>query len=403
MLHRYSFKNYLSFADLTEVSLRMTPKASSEGWDAISPSGQRLTTAMAAIGPNAGGKTSLLKPLCFLSWFISNSFKNSAPDQLLPIKPHFAKPDEPIEFELEADDGEGTLWRYVLKATQQRVLHEALYQKPLRSKGFSYVFIRDYDELTDGYFVKQKGFGFLAAEAKKTRPNASLISTAAQYGVELAKALTTVNVTTNINVGGRMYIEPFSSEAAEYFYKNKALHQRMEELLASWDMGLSAVDIREFPMSPTDEKSSGNVSTKPMYRAYGIHTRADGSKYELPLYEESNGTRSAFLNLWMFLDVLSSGGLAVIDELESDMHPRMLEPILALFANPKTNPHQAQVIFTCHAAEVLNLLGKSQVMLVEKVNCESQAWRLDSMAGIRSQDNLYAKYMSGAFGAVPNL
>ena len=85
------------------------------------------------------------------------------------------------------------------------------------------------------------------------------------------------------------------------------------------------------------------------------------------------------------------------------MHPHMIEPILELFASRATNPHQAQIIFTSHSVEVMNLLGKSQVILVEKTHCESEAWRLDSMGGVRSQDNLYAKYMSGAYGAVPQL
>jgi predicted ATPase len=82
----------------------------------------------------------------------------------------------------------------------------------------------------------------------------------------------------------------------------------------------------------------------------------------------------------------------------------MLEPILDLFANPKTNPYNAQLIFSTHAIEVLNLLEKTQVMLVEKDDdCVSTAYRLDSVEGIRNDDNFYAKYMAGAYGAVPNL
>jgi hypothetical protein len=42
--------------------------------------------------------------------------------------------------------------------------------------------------------------------------------------------------------------------------------------------------------------------------------------------------------------------------------------------------------------------------LVEKDEYnQSSAWRLDSVEGIRSSDNFYAKYMAGAYGAVPNL
>lgn len=96
--------------------------------------------------------------------------------------------------------------------------------------------------------------------------------------------------------------------------------------------------------------------------------------------------------------------MVIIDELEADLHPHMLTPILDLFFSPKTNPNKAQIIFTCHSLEVLSLLHKGQVVLVEKdSNCESHAWRLDSVKGVRADDNLYAKYMAGAYGAVPQL
>lgn len=108
--------------------------------------------------------------------------------------------------------------------------------------------------------------------------------------------------------------------------------------------------------------------------------------------------------LRFILPVLENGGLALIDEFENDLHPLMLEPILDLFSNPQTNPKNAQMIFSCHAIEVLNLLEKSQVLLVEKDDqCESTACRLDSISGIRNDQNFYAKYMAGAYGAVPRL
>ncbi len=44
----------------------------------------------------------------------------------------------------------------------------------------------------------------------------------------------------------------------------------------------------------------------------------------------------------------------------------MLLPIMDLFLKSSTNLHDAQIVFTCHAVEILNLLQKSQVMLVEK-------------------------------------
>ena len=103
------------------------------------------------------------------------------------------------------------------------------------------------------------------------------------------------------------------------------------------------------------------------------------------------------------LPVLENGGVAIIDEIDNDLHPHMLPHILELFKFQHTNPHQAQIIFTCHTPEILNLLKKHQTYLVEKVDQQSEAWRLDGVTGLRADDNLYAKYMAGALSAVPNL
>jgi hypothetical protein len=186
--------------------------------------------------------------------------------------------------------------------------------------------------------------------------------------------------------------------AAEHFARSAEQQKAMIRLLRSWDLGLTDIQLREVTVRGIAEES------RKIWLPFGIHTSRIGKTHELAFFDESSGTQSAFVLLSRLLQTLSVGGLAVIDEFESDLHPHMLEPILALFASPDTNPHKAQLLFTCHAAEVLNLLHKSQIMLVEKnASCESAAWRLDEVKGIRTDDNFYAKYMAGAYGAVPQL
>lgn len=405
MLHSFTFKNFLSFKERTQVSFALTQKAGSHGWDVPSPAGQRLAMALAVIGANGAGKTSLIKPVAFLSWFVKHSFLQNAPNGKIPIKPHFSTPEEPVEFEIEADDLNGTLWRYQLTATPERVLHEAVYRRLNKKHAkFSYVFVRDWDRASQEYVIKQDGFDLNPAEAKKVRPNASLISTAAQYGVELAQHLIGANVASNIIQVGRVDPNLGFLNASIFFHENAALKRQMENILRNLDLGLSGVEIKELDISmPPDMKLPDGTKLPSQYQVFGVHTLKDGSRHELQMAEESSGTRTAFTQLAYLLSVLADGGIAVIDELESDMHPHMIEPLLDLFASPHTNPHNAQIIFTSHSIEVIGLLGKSQIYLVEKKDCESKAWRLDTMDGVRVQDNLYAKYMSGAYGAVPQL
>lgn len=394
MLHRYAFSNFQSFRERAEVSWLLDRKVPEAVWSRQAGSGERLSTVMAVIGPNASGKTALLKPILFLDWFMRHSFV-ADPAQALPFSPHAAATSEPSEFEVETDV-DGRLMRYTLRCTPERVLHEALYARHERMR---YVFVRDWNEATQRYDIKQQDFGFAPAEARKVRSNASLIATAAQYGVPLALRLVNSHVTSNIHQFGRMVNDSNQLAAAAAHFAGDALqHQHLVRLLSAWDLGLTDVQVREMETVLPDGKKDK------FWLPFGIHRAAGGSVFELPFPLESSGTQGAFMLLHRLLPVLQSGGLAVIDEFENDLHPHMLEPILDLFASPTTNPNGGQLLFTCHAMEVLNLVHKSQVMLVEKAATnESSTWRLDSVEGIRSDDNFYAKYMAGAYGAVPQL
>lgn len=394
MLHRYAFSNFQSFRERAEVSWLLDRKVPEAVWSRTAGSGERVSTVMAVIGPNASGKTALLKPILFLDWFMRQSF-GADPAAPLPFQVHAAAPAEPSEFEMEADM-DGRLWRYTLRCTPHRVLHEALY---VRQERMRYVFVREWNEATQGYDIKQQDFGFAPSEARKVRPNASLIATAAQYGVPLAQRLANNSVWSNIHQFGRMVNDSQQlMRAAAWFAGEEAQRQQLVRLLAAWDLGLSDVQVRELETVLPDGKKDK------FWLPFGIHSAANGAQFELPFMLESSGTQGALVLLHRLLPVLQSGGLAVIDEFENDLHPHMLEPILDLFANPATNPQGGQLLFTCHAMEVLNIVHKSQVMLVEKdANNESSAWRLDSVDGIRSDDNFYAKYMAGAYGAVPQL
>jgi hypothetical protein len=398
MLHSFSLSNFRSFRQRVEVSLALADNASLNGWDRIAPSGQRLTTALAILGANASGKTSLIQALAFLSWFVPSSF-NTKPDADIPVTPHFAGVDAPTEFEVVADAGAPeTLWRYRLTVNTRQVLFESLEQKTRRGRWHP-LFTR---KLThEGkYEVSQDGFGLDQTQAELVRRNVSLVSWGAQFGVTLAGSVANLRALSNIDSDGKDWL-PLGTPInffARFYAQNAQLQTRMRDLLSRWDLGLSDVIVREeTTLSPSGEKNPG-------WFAFGVHQDSkDGTEYLLPFSHESSGTRAAFTLLARVLFALERGALVIWDELESGLHPHMLEPLLDLFSNSETNPHGAQIIFTCHAVEVLKLLQKSQIILVEKDGLESSAWRLDSLEGVRSDDNRVAKYLAGAYGAVPRL
>lgn len=395
MLLRYKIKNFQSFRDETEIDLTLKPKAPVRGWERTSTSGARATTALAIYGANAAGKTALLKPLAFVAWFVSRSF-SADPDAEIPFQPHLASEKEPTYIELEADDRDGAVWRYELTLTRAGVIREALFRKG-ETRSFSYVFIRE--QVADGgYEVKQKGFGFAPAEAKKVRANASLISTAAQYNVDVAKHLADVPFISNIHVYGRHPINTMLTHASEVFAETEEYRAPMQELMLAWDLGLSGISFSEVEVKDTD----GTVKRK-RWRAFGEHITSRGERFTLPIEQESSGTQATFTLLSSLLHILDIGGVCAIDEMESDLHSMLITPIIELFDRQESNPHGAQLLFTCHSPKPLELLQKSQVYFVEKTDCESEAFRGDTIEGLRTDDNLRAKYESGSLGAIPRL
>ncbi len=394
MLHSFTLKNFHSFREPARVSLVLNGHTPEDARSFISPSGARLSKVLAAVGANGSGKTTLIKALTFLNWFVRQSF-HAKPDDPIPLDPHFLSPTEVSEFEMEFEL-EGRLWRYRLAVTRQRVMAESLHVK--QSRVFSYVFTREWMPEQKAYAIKQQQFGLLQKEAEKVRENASLISTAAQYEVDIAQKLLSAGFFSNVYGLGRRYLDNNQILGAAAFYADHPeIRTDMARLLSQWDLGLSDVRLEKQVVT----RESGQ--TDELFVPFGIH-RVEDKEHPLLFLHESSGTQGAFLLLSRILPALRLGGIVVIDELEADLHPHMMTPILDLFFSTRTNPHNAQVIFTSHAIEVLSHLHKAQVVLVEKDDhCQSDAWRLDSVKGVRADDNLYAKYMAGAYGAIPRL
>ena len=126
MIHQFSCKNFYSFLDETIVSFAVNDKAPKNDGYFMTASGDRLSKVETVIGPNASGKTNLLKVLPFLKWLIVDSF-NANPAAPLPAKAFLLSKHENSPTELSVDFQIGKdVFSYSFKLNQEKILHEEL-------------------------------------------------------------------------------------------------------------------------------------------------------------------------------------------------------------------------------------------------------------------------------------
>jgi uncharacterized protein len=134
-----------------------------------------------------------------------------------------------------------------------------------------------------------------------------------------------------------------------------------------------------------------------------IFTNSKG--LSLSFAEQSDGTRKYFILLVdVKLNILDTGGMYVVDELEKALHPRLAMRFINLFKSKETNPKNARLLFSSHDLGFLHhsVLNGDQVHFIER-NDDTDETEIFSPAEDVNFDpfRLQADYMHGAYGAVP--
>jgi hypothetical protein len=129
-----------------------------------------------------------------------------------------------------------------------------------------------------------------------------------------------------------------------------------------------------------------------------------GLQAPLWFFVESEGTKQ-FVRIFPILwEVLQLGGIAVVDEIDSTIHPVLLPEILRWFYDPEINKHQAQLWISGHSASLLEELKKEEIFFTEKdEQGHTKVYGLKDIEAVRRVDNFYQKYLGGVYGAVPRI
>lgn len=381
MILEYGVKNFLSFKDGGVVSFRLdgnVPNTISAGKD--------FSTILCVKGANGSGKTHLLKGVAFLASFITSSFSYDINGDI-PIDPFGGSEDFSsfyVDFRLNQID-----YRYELDAYQKKVVRETFFRKRGRR---TKLFERLGDVVVDavGEFKLLMGI--------KNRRNVSVFSMANQHEIEATKEIYNYfsSVIFNVHAGG-VLDSSFGDigVVSKYLFDNPSALKLVGDFLMNCDTGVSEVKV------VSEESADGKK--KNFYPLF-LH-KSDGEEIWVRLSTESSGTKQIFKQIMAYFSTVAQGGFLVIDEFDLYLHPDILPKILNLFTDLDFNMSDAQMIFTSHQNDVMDICGKYRICLVSKEDNASFVYRLDEIPGdmLRNDRPISKFYKEGRIGGVPKI
>ncbi|MDR1721109.1 MAG: ATP-binding protein [Endomicrobium sp.] len=192
---------------------------------------------------------------------------------------------------------------------------------------------------------------------------------------------------------------------------------RLSSLIRNFDIDILKVKpVKEhIPVSGTQGNYFGQYrSEKILYRRYDriktFHKAINGREEVFDMFhDESNGTNVLFSLLDVVLLALDLGLTIVVDELDKSLHPFIVAEIIKMFKSKEYNKKNAQLIFTTHCADILDMdiLRVSEVGFVSKNIKEGSKIRRisdfedESGSKIRNTADFRKLYFNGAFGCIP--
>jgi len=407
MIHSFKVKNFYSIKD--EVEVNFVAKSGSITVPELYldvPYNNKVTKVAFVGGPNGSGKTNILRVLAFVKFLINQV--GGVPG-VLPYFSYYLDMDKSSYISVEFSVG-NNLYEYSITFGKDIIYDEKLFLTSMVSERATKkkVFSRAWD--SDTYVVEisdliknlknVKDIGaILAAKENKVRTIIDLYTSLDEINGFLREVKDYwLRLFTNVVSFGNMESEfstsKLANDALKSIDENDLGRELSRKILKSVDIGFDG--ITKFKMA-NDENG---------LTLYGIKHKYGNKEFMFPTFEESAGTNRIVYLVNEISRILSreKGGVAVIDDMDAFIHPDVYEKLVEQFMSPSVNKNGTQLILASHNYTTLNYLDKQQIILTER-NAEgaTESWRLDSVKGVESHDNFYAKYMAGKYGAVPRM
>lgn len=423
MLLRFRATNHKSIRDTAEL---VFTKSSFEGVRPKEDDWNLVTSRVVGIfGPNASGKTTLLDAMDFAVKAISNSAKWSDRESF----PH-------APFLLDKDSKKETS-AYEFDFTVEGTRH--VYGFETGPKGVAAEWLHSYPEGRRRILFERGGPdpGDMTFSRSLKGENIRISRLMGGYNLYLSTAsmanhsyLKSVNHFLTRHLTYAAFSEFFKRSrimSVKKWIEEKEALEQAQSLLRFADLGIHRLSLEEIEVDEMtqlsmrramravldeedDEEKFFADFLKEQRKVISFWHQGASSEdpHSLELGDESSGT-VAWLSLALpALREIKYGGVLLVDELDSSLHPRLASALIALFKSPEINTLGAQLVFTSHDTSLMGHLSgdgldTEEMWFAEKtLDGATEIYPLTDFP-VKKDHNVERRYLGGRYGAVPTL
>lgn len=394
MILKIEFENFFSIRDRIRIDFRAaninTKLARELRHNVIDWNGVPVLKSLGLFGPNASGKSNILKAINFCCRMILDSHLNNegVVFNFEPFK-FDGWQEKPSCFLIDfvCDNVE---YEYSFELTKTKIISESLYYYPFGRR--AKIFVRNADEK---YSFGTGGISKPADVVLNTSNKNLFLSRASSMNREIAQKLYRYFMNQFllglVNVNDMMILDGFNT------YKDVIL-----KALEVCDTDITDIEVRkEQILAPVMVPGQGDVSFKlvDVLKFKTFHRNNKDVMFDLNL-EESSGTRKLFQILIRLLDVVKNRKSIMMDEFDLGLHTRLADFILDLIHASDGS----QLLFSSHNTNLIDVkrLRRDQIVFVNKSEYgATEVYSLYDFKDFRENMDAEKGYIQGRFDAVP--
>lgn len=413
MLIEFSVSNFRSFRERQTLSMVAASRLwKKENTFRVNTPGEKLPALLKVAviyGPNASGKSNLLKALAVIRDVADREPKVS--NLPLPVTPFAFDPtltDKPSEFEVHFVH-QGMRYQFDLAATENRITREELRMYPRGREVLLYS--RQHKDTGDTYSFGSEfeGDSTLHETWKKLTPPTLLFIS--QAVANSSEELTQLKIPFSWLRGSSLFVLNGMSGMAFASQRLAEQREKFSQDIASFlrevDVPVSKIRVEKSDdpkdASPTDTGLTIKLRENSGRRTYLTHKTALGEA-ELRFDDESEGTKNliGFWLPWTTKDPYYSSDrrILLVDELDSSLHPKIVS---ALVAKHLESPTPSQLIFTTHDTHLMDskLLRRDQIWITDRdMYGATQLRAVHDFEG-REGEDVEKRYYEGRYRGLP--